>query len=141
MAKAVPACADAASDDTFTCLRKATAKDIQDAQDKVGSIFPFFPVVDGTGGIVPDRASALIAKGGFTKLPFIAGTNLDEGLHLEGSRFETRNLSERSRYTFHTRHHQLHRIRSSFPRRTTRWTVERRLSPEQFDREAARGVL
>jgi hypothetical protein len=37
------------------------------------------PTIDGPGGVFPDLASRLYSRGHFAKLPFIAGTNLDEG--------------------------------------------------------------
>ena len=39
----------------------------------------FTPVIDGEGGGLPDFPSRLVAKGHFARIPFIAGTNLDEG--------------------------------------------------------------
>lgn len=41
--------------------------------------FGFDPTIDGPGGLFPDIASRLLKKGHFARLPFIAGTNLDEG--------------------------------------------------------------
>jgi carboxylesterase type B len=37
------------------------------------------PVLDGKNGIIPDLPSRLWAQGHYAKLPFISGTNLDEG--------------------------------------------------------------
>ncbi len=42
--------------------------------------FLFVPVLDGPDGLVPDLPSKLLAAGKFSKIPFIAGTVLDEGL-------------------------------------------------------------
>ncbi|OBZ76977.1 Lipase 2 [Grifola frondosa] len=42
-------------------------------------VFPFVPTIDGPGGVVPDLPSNLLAAGKFSRLPFIAGTNQDEG--------------------------------------------------------------
>lgn len=42
-------------------------------------LFGFDPTIDGPGGLFPDIASKLINAGHFARLPFIAGTNLDEG--------------------------------------------------------------
>jgi hypothetical protein len=41
--------------------------------------FPWEPVIDGPGGLIPDLPSVLFKRGQFARLPFIAGTNLDEG--------------------------------------------------------------
>jgi acetylcholinesterase len=41
--------------------------------------FGFDPTIDGPGGLFPDIPSKLFARGQFARLPFIAGTNLDEG--------------------------------------------------------------
>jgi carboxylesterase type B len=79
IAQAVPTCANRPLNDTITCLRQATAQQIQDAQDSLGILFPLWPVVDGPGGVIPDRTSKLVREGKFAKLPFIGGTNLDEG--------------------------------------------------------------
>ncbi len=39
----------------------------------------FLPVVDGPGGIIPDRISVLIESGNLSRIPCIIGANLDEG--------------------------------------------------------------
>ena len=71
------------SSDTFGCLRKATSGDILTgllaAIKESPELFAFDPTIDGKGGIYPDIASRLLSKGHFARLPFIAGTNLDEG--------------------------------------------------------------
>jgi hypothetical protein len=41
--------------------------------------FAWGPALDGRGGLFPDYTSILFAKGRLARLPFIAGTNLDEG--------------------------------------------------------------
>jgi len=46
---------------------------------KAPELFGFDPTIDGPGGLFPDIASRLFKRGQFAKLPFIAGTNLDEG--------------------------------------------------------------
>ena len=58
--------------------------DVLTAWSHVESSFPtgvhiFHPVIDGPDGLIPDLPSRLFAQGKFAKLPFIAGTNLDEG--------------------------------------------------------------
>jgi carboxylesterase type B len=41
--------------------------------------FPFGPVIDGPGGVYPDLPSRIFKEGTFARVPFIAGSNLDEG--------------------------------------------------------------
>ena len=70
------------SSNTFECLRKATSGDILTgllaAIKESPELFAFDPTIDGKGGIY-HIASRLLSKGHFARLPFIAGTNLDEG--------------------------------------------------------------
>ncbi|KJA13649.1 hypothetical protein HYPSUDRAFT_195686 [Hypholoma sublateritium FD-334 SS-4] len=80
----VPSCASlATSDDTFDCLRKANSTEmfsgINTAVSKAPELFAFQPTFDGPDGFIPAPASEILAKGTFARLPFIAGTNLDEG--------------------------------------------------------------
>ena len=51
------------------------------ALKKAPELFGFDPTIDGPGGpsLFPDIASHFLKQGHFAKLPFIAGTNLDEG--------------------------------------------------------------
>ncbi|KAG5220602.1 feruloyl esterase [Salix suchowensis] len=49
------------------------------ADDQSGELFAWDPTIDGPGGILPDIPSKLLARGQFARLPFIAGTVLDEG--------------------------------------------------------------
>jgi len=81
---AVPECASMAqSTDTFQCLQTAQSSALQKAINSVPSIIndstPFPPTIDGPGGILPDLPSKIYFTGIFARLPFIAGTNLDEG--------------------------------------------------------------
>lgn len=80
----VPSCASlATSDNTFDCLRKANSTEmfsgVNIAIAEAPEEFGFDPTIDGPGGLFPDIASRLLKKGHFARLPFIAGTNLDEG--------------------------------------------------------------
>ncbi|KAJ7742577.1 extracellular triacylglycerol lipase precursor [Mycena metata] len=77
----VPSCASlATSGSTFACLRNATTADIfaglTAAMAEATEEFPWDPVIDGPGGIIPDLPSVLFKRGQFAKLPFISGTNL-----------------------------------------------------------------
>lgn len=49
------------------------------ADDQSGELFAWDPTIDGPGGILPDIPSKLLAQGQFARLPFVAGTVLDEG--------------------------------------------------------------
>ncbi|KAJ7643875.1 extracellular triacylglycerol lipase precursor [Roridomyces roridus] len=82
--KGVPSCASlATSGSTFDCLQKANTTEIFQGLAMAAShptgILPWNPVIDGPGGIIPDLPSVLLQNGQFAKLPFISGTNLDEG--------------------------------------------------------------
>lgn len=79
----VPSCASTTSPgNTFACLRNATTEEITAAVLQSWEN-PFGPSVDsGEGSVIPDYASRLLPKGQFARLPFIAGTNLDEGMVL-----------------------------------------------------------
>jgi hypothetical protein len=65
---------------TFDCLTNysditALLNSIHGTSD----LFPFQPTFDGSHSPYPDLASRLLSRGHFSRLPFIAGTNLDEG--------------------------------------------------------------
>ncbi|KAF6745937.1 triacylglycerol lipase 3 [Ephemerocybe angulata] len=80
----VPSCASVASSGkTFDCLKKASAEEIAAgvlASAQLGLSLSWAPTLDtGRGSVYPDYASRLYAKGHFARLPFIAGTNRDEG--------------------------------------------------------------
>nr|VWO94947.1 Carboxylic ester hydrolase (EC [Ganoderma boninense] len=76
-------CASAAPGSTFACMRNATTSDLLSSWEAVAAAFPepflFVPVIDGPGGLLPDLPSKLLAAGNFSKIPFVAGTVLDEG--------------------------------------------------------------
>ncbi|KAG6893353.1 hypothetical protein C0992_010363, partial [Termitomyces sp. T32_za158] len=80
----VASCADlATSGNTFACIKAANTSDI--LQGLLTSLalsqelFPFDPTLDGPDGLYPDIPSRLFAKGQFARVPFMTGTNLDEG--------------------------------------------------------------
>ncbi|KAF9011689.1 esterase 1 [Cyathus striatus] len=80
----VPSCASLAiSSNTFGCLESANTTEIFEgllaALAEAPEEFGFNPTIDGPKGLYPDIPSRLFAKGQFAKLPFITGTNLDEG--------------------------------------------------------------
>ncbi|KIJ46635.1 hypothetical protein M422DRAFT_778358 [Sphaerobolus stellatus SS14] len=81
---AVPSCASLAqSQNTFDCLQHANSTEINagllSAIANTPETFGFDPTIDGPGGLYPDVPSRIFAQGKFAKLPFISGTNLDEG--------------------------------------------------------------
>lgn len=78
----VPECASSLSD-TFHCLRSANSSTLLQAigisLEKANEQYPWVPTIDGSDGVFPDIASRLYDRGQFAKIPFISGTNLDEG--------------------------------------------------------------
>ncbi|PBK63745.1 esterase 1 [Armillaria solidipes] len=68
---------------TVNCLQSVNSSDVlggllqalADADEQ----FPFDPTLDGPHGLFPGLPSELFPQGQFARLPFIAGTNLDEG--------------------------------------------------------------
>ena len=83
---------------TFDCLREADTSEIfiglSQSIVEAPELFGFDPTIDGPGGLFPDIASKLIEAGHFARLPFMAGTNLDEGSY-------TVNLKRTIFYNFH----------------------------------------
>ncbi|KAJ7775366.1 extracellular triacylglycerol lipase precursor [Mycena metata] len=78
----IPQCANTSTtDDSFECLRNVSVDEIVSAQEAAvaGAVIGWTPVIDGPGGFIPELASKLVAEGKFSRIPFIAGTNLDEG--------------------------------------------------------------
>ncbi|RDX48924.1 extracellular triacylglycerol lipase precursor [Lentinus brumalis] len=79
----VPACANATEGDTISCMQSVDTASLLTAWEETAASFPepflFVPVLDGPDGLVPDLPSKLLAAGKFSKIPFIAGTVLDEG--------------------------------------------------------------
>ncbi|KAE9397249.1 esterase 1 [Gymnopus androsaceus JB14] len=80
----VPGCQNLSlTNNTFECLKSVNTTAIFDglvtAQNDLTEQFPWSPTIDGLGGFIPELPSLLFAKGIFAKIPFIAGTNLDEG--------------------------------------------------------------
>ncbi|OBZ77975.1 Lipase 2 [Grifola frondosa] len=80
-----PECVGASTNNTFDCLRQANSSTMLDAYNAVQAVnvfeFAFAPVVDGPGGLIPQLPSANLAAGHFSRLPFISGTNVDEGTY------------------------------------------------------------
>jgi acetylcholinesterase len=75
----VPTC-NTSTADTFACLRQAEPQQLlKAAEDPTAAVSLFRPVIDGPRGLIPDIPSKLWDQGKFSKIPFISGTNLDEG--------------------------------------------------------------
>ncbi|KAJ3515853.1 hypothetical protein NLJ89_g1493 [Agrocybe chaxingu] len=80
----VPSCASlATSRNTYDCLKKANSTEIRlgllNGLAQTEELFAFVPTFDGPRGLLPGLVSQSYARGHFAHLPFIAGTNLDEG--------------------------------------------------------------
>lgn len=79
----VPECKGVSANNAFSCLRSASSDTILSAGNIALALgqeeFPYSPVIDGQGGIIPDIPSKLFAVGHFAKLPILTGTCLDEG--------------------------------------------------------------
>ncbi|CAK5277149.1 unnamed protein product [Mycena citricolor] len=91
---AVPSCATlAGTDSTFSCLRNATTTEMLNAflfsMSHASENFPWDPAIDGPGGLIPELPSRLLLKGKFAKIPFIAGTNLDEGTYFTSTQMNS----------------------------------------------------
>jgi carboxylesterase type B len=81
----VPGCEKTVNtNNAFGCLRGANQDALlhgmATALNKSVELFPWIPTFDNS--ILPTLPSELIQQGHFARLPFIAGTNLDEGEHL-----------------------------------------------------------
>ena len=73
----------ATTGNTFDCLREANTAEIftglKQSISQTPEMYGFVPTTDGPDGLFPDIASQLVNAGHFARIPFIAGTNLDEG--------------------------------------------------------------
>ncbi|KAJ7151364.1 esterase 1 [Mycena crocata] len=81
---AVPGCSSAQNtSSTVACLQGVDAADIMTAWSNATfhsrSLIPWAPCLDGPGGFLPTLPSIMLRNGSFSRLPFIAGTNQDEG--------------------------------------------------------------
>lgn len=104
---AVPSCASlAATDNTFDCLRAANSTEmfsgVVSAIANAPEEFGFDPTIDGPGGLFPDIASTFLKSGHFARLPFIAGTNLDEGMYIHPRNDHTPIITAFYRHSLHT---------------------------------------
>ncbi|KAK0484493.1 extracellular triacylglycerol lipase precursor [Armillaria novae-zelandiae] len=80
----VPSCSSLVGTSlTVDCLQSTNSSDVLQgllqAMAETDEQLPFDPTLDGTDGNFPDLPSRLLSRRQFARLPFIAGTNLDEG--------------------------------------------------------------
>ncbi|KAJ7923534.1 extracellular triacylglycerol lipase precursor [Mycena leptocephala] len=78
----IPACANTSATYTsFECLRNVPVDEIVTAHATAvaTAVIGWSPTIDGPGGLIPKLPSKLMAEGHFSRIPFISGTNLDEG--------------------------------------------------------------
>jgi len=66
-----------ASSDVLECLRQVPVADLLNADPLNTAGGAFNPTID--GGFLPDQPRALFAEGKFNKVPYLAGSNSDEG--------------------------------------------------------------
>jgi acetylcholinesterase len=83
----VASCASlAATNNTFDCLRAANTSEIfiglNQSLAEAPELFGFDPTIDGPCGLFPEIPSKLFKTGRFARLPFMAGTNQDEGSYI-----------------------------------------------------------
>ena len=69
---------------TFSCLMSASSSDLRAGMNAALAIelFPFRPVLDGPQGTLRDSPAKRLSRGAGRQVPFMAGTDLDEGLFL-----------------------------------------------------------
>ncbi|PBK90719.1 extracellular triacylglycerol lipase precursor [Armillaria gallica] len=82
--RGIPSCSSfVGTSSTVKCLQSANSSDVLagllQSLAEATEQFPFDPTLDGPHGLFPGLPSELFPRGQFARLPFIAGTNLDEG--------------------------------------------------------------
>lgn len=103
----------AVSNNALACLRKANASEIASAYpgavQAAGGVFGFNPSIDGQ--FIPELPSKILASGNYAQIPFIAGTNLDEGKF--ASKLPTIYANQVTvRYSFHPNNWSIRRCHS-----------------------------
>jgi acetylcholinesterase len=82
-------------DNTFSCLMSASSSDLLVGM-KAGmaiELFPFRPVLDGSNGIISDQPVKRLARGAGKRVPFMAGTVLDEATLFLPRDFQTEDIT------------------------------------------------
>ncbi|KAH9179846.1 esterase 1 [Lactarius sanguifluus] len=82
-------------DSTFSCLMSASSSDLL-VGARAGmalELFPFRPVLDGNEGIISGQPMKRLARGAGQRVPFIAGTVLDEATMFLQRDFQTEDIT------------------------------------------------
>ncbi|KAI9448172.1 esterase 1 [Lactarius indigo] len=82
-------------DSTFSCLMSASSSDLL-VGARAGmaiELFPFRPVLDGNEGIISGQPVRRLARGAGKRVPFIAGTVLDEATKFLQRDFQTEDIT------------------------------------------------
>ncbi|KAH9045548.1 esterase 1 [Lactarius pseudohatsudake] len=82
-------------DSTFSCLMSASSSDLL-VGARAGmalELFPFRPVLDGSEGIISDQPVKRLARDAGQRVPFIAGTVLDEATTFLQRDFQTEDIT------------------------------------------------
>ncbi|KAJ7178115.1 esterase 1 [Mycena filopes] len=81
----VPSCSTAQNTSALDCLQQSNISSTEmlagwnASKAQSQQLFPWTPTMDGAGGLIPTLPSIMLANTNFSRLPFICGTNLDEG--------------------------------------------------------------
>ncbi|KAJ7857027.1 esterase 1 [Mycena leptocephala] len=84
---------------TFDCLQSVSSTEIMSgwaaAAARTQVLFPWTPTLDGPDGLIPALPSVMLATGNLSRLPFITGTNMDEGtIFTPNSTFSSESIHE-----------------------------------------------
>ena len=125
----IPECVNtSAAGISIPCAQNVSTETLLDALNQTnttfGGLFVFVPVIDGTDGIIPALPALMIAEGNYSRIPYIAGQNLDEGVYS----FVARSLPCSLTRSRHLLRHIVYPQVSQHDR-TTRGTLHRRRSP------------
>ena len=114
----IPECNNVSPLQTFDCIRTANTTTLLAASEFARAVaneqFPFWPVIDGPGGIIPDLPSKLWRRGQFARLPYIAGMCLDEGTQFTRPKRDVTNFVVISPLKALFSHRQLSTLRGSY---------------------------
>ncbi|KAK0224109.1 extracellular triacylglycerol lipase precursor [Armillaria fumosa] len=82
--RGIPSCSSfVGTSFTVNCIQSMNSSDVLEglllSLEEADEEIPFDPTLDGPHGLFPGLPSELFPRGQFARLPFIAGTNLDEG--------------------------------------------------------------
>ncbi|KAH9999294.1 hypothetical protein BJV77DRAFT_581496 [Russula vinacea] len=93
--KNTQSCAAAPPNQTFPCLIAADSSDLRASLNASMAIDPyaFRPALDGPDGIISDLPTRRLSKGMGGRIPFIAGTVLDEGTYFIPKGFQAKDIA------------------------------------------------